>query len=286
MLHRIGSIADDDIDTWMPDHPPPHLAEPASPLLLDQDLAQATAEAHTYVRHIERYSALAARAAERVRDDTCFCTRSLQLVPSPRAFLSTCATVAAIHPRSQPVLCAHPLRKGRVCCRENAFATKLSAAVQARKVLAASSAAFQGPRLTVAANFGSVKALQVELTALGQRDATGWVSTVVALCRGTSACSVRSLCCCLRGASTFPTGHAPHSDTAQEYVPLSACLAHVPLASMQRPTAVHLSVPAGQPLDDSIVVLVLVSGTHGSLCPRSGWTKQYDTALPLTWRRM
>ena len=118
----------------MPDHPPPHLAEPASPLLLDQDLPQATAEAHTYVRHIERYSALAARAAERVRDDACFCIRLMQSGPSPCAILSGCATVAATHPRSQPVLCARPQGKGRVCCREREYAIKLSAAVQARKV--------------------------------------------------------------------------------------------------------------------------------------------------------
>lgn len=53
----------------MPDQPPLHLAEPASPLLLDQDRVQAAAEASTYVGHIERYTALAARAAERVCDE-------------------------------------------------------------------------------------------------------------------------------------------------------------------------------------------------------------------------
>ena len=257
----------------MPDHPPPHLAEPPSPQLPDQDVAQATAEAHAYVRHIERYSALAARAAKQVRDDACFCTCFLQLVPSHCAFLSACATLAAIHPRSQPVLCAHPPRKGRVCRRESAYATKLPAAVQARKVLAASSAACEGPRLTVSDDTRSVTALRVELTALGQRGATGWISAVVALCRATSACSVRSPCCYLRCASSSPRGDGPHSDAAQEYVPLSACLAHVPLASTQPPAAVGLSVPAGQPLDDSIV-LVLVSGTHGLLNLCSGWTKK------------
>ena len=68
-------------------------------------------------------------------------------------------------------------------------------------------------------------------------------------------------------------------------MPLRACLAHVPLASTQ-PTAVDLSVPAGQPLDDSIVVLVLVSGTHGFLCPCSGLTKQRDTALLMMRRKL
>ena len=52
----------------MPDQSPPHLAAPASAPLLDPDLAQAAAEAHLYVEHVERYSELAARAAERVRD--------------------------------------------------------------------------------------------------------------------------------------------------------------------------------------------------------------------------
>ena len=71
---------------------------------------------------------------------------------------------------------------------------------------------------------------------------------------------------------------APCSDAAQEYVPLSACLAHAPLASTQQPTAVGLSVPVGQPLDDSSVVLVLVSGTHGFLCPCSGWPNEHNPA--------
>ena len=270
----------------MPDHPPPHLAEPASPLLLDQDLPQATAEAHTYVRHIERYSALAARAAKRVRDDACLRTRSMQSGPSHCAFLSGCATFAAIHPRSQPVLCARPQGKGRVCCREREYTIKLSGAVQARKVLAARSAACKGPNLEVSANPCRATALRVELMALGQRGAAGWVSTVVALCRGTSACSVRSLCCYCEVFPPFPQ-ETPHTlALAQEYVPLSACLAHVPLASTQQPTAVHIGVPAGQALDDSIVVLILVSGTHGFLCPCSGCSNKGNTALLLARQKM
>lgn len=55
---------------------------------------------------------------------------------------------------------------------------------------------------------------------------------------------------------------------------LSACQAHVPLArTQQQPAAVVLlHPPAGQALDHSLTLLVLVSGTRGSLRPPGGLT--------------
>ena len=194
----------------MPNHPPPHLAEPASPLLLDQDLAQATAEAHAYVRHIERYSALAARAAERVRDDACFCTRFLQLGPNSlcvsehlRKRRSHTSSLAACAMHAHTMQGAHMPQRARV--RHQARSSSPGTQGAGCELLAAC----EEPRLTLSANTCSAAALRVELTALAQRGATGWVSAVVALCRGTSACSVRSLCCCLQVVSRFPHRRRP-----------------------------------------------------------------------------
>lgn len=103
----------------MPDHPPPQLAEPASPLLLDQGLAQATAEAHTYVRHIERYSALAARAAERVRDVACFCTCMFPAASS----IFTGISLALVQ-RLQPHILARSLCYARTHYARGAYAAE------------------------------------------------------------------------------------------------------------------------------------------------------------------